>query len=60
MKNENEIKTDVAAGAAAYTADPGFTIVFPVVSQDAAAEAVAPAAASVSISFLFFISHFSF
>ena len=43
MKNENEkwneIDTDAAAGAAASAAAPGFTIVFTVVSRDAAAEA---------------------
>ena len=45
MKNENETDTDAAAaaGAAASAAAPGFTTIFTVVWQDAAAEATAPA-----------------
>ena len=59
-ENENEIDTDAAvAGAAASAAAPGFinTNFFTVVLGDAAAEA---AAASVPLSFSFFISHFHF
>ena len=41
IKNENEIDTDAAAGAAPSAAAPGFTTVFTVVSRDAAAEAAA-------------------
>ena len=58
MKNENQIEPDAAAGVAASAAAPGFTIVFGVVSRDAAAEAATPAAAaSVMMSCFMFISN---
>ena len=47
MKVKHEINTDVVAVvSAAYAAAPGFTTVFTVVSQDAAAEEAETAAAT--------------
>ena len=48
--NQDEIKTNVAAGAAASAAALVFTTAFAVVTTVAAAEAAAPAAAFVLIS----------
>ena len=54
---KHEINTDDAAGAAPSTAAPGFTSIFTVILQDAAA---IPAAASVLFSCFIFISKCQF